>query len=47
MEPRVILLAVIFSLVPGWNAWAQERTLAGEVSAVPLQVEVKENRAKI
>jgi len=46
VDPRVLLFAVIFSLVPGWNAWAQERTLAGEVSALPLQVDVKGNRAK-
>ncbi len=46
MELRVLLLAVIFSLVPGWNASAQERTLSGEGSAVLLQVDVKGNRAK-
>ena len=46
MDLRVLLFAVIFSLLPGWNAWAQERTLAGEVSALPMQMDVKGNRAK-
>ena len=46
MGSRVILLAVIFGLTPGWTASAQERTLAGEISVFPLQVDVRGNRAK-
>ena len=46
MGSRVLLLAVIFGLAPGWIASAQERTLAGEISVFPLQVEVRGNRAK-
>jgi hypothetical protein len=46
MGPRVILLAVIFGLASGWPASAQERTLAGEISVLPLQVDVRGNRAK-
>jgi Putative outer membrane beta-barrel porin, MtrB/PioB len=46
VEPRVLLLALVFSLVPAWNVWAQERTLTGEVSALPSKVDVKGNQAK-
>ncbi len=37
---------MILSLVPFWNAIAQERTLTGEVSFAPAQVDIKGNRAK-
>ncbi len=37
---------MILSLVPFWNAIAQERTLTGEVSLAPAQVDIKGNRAK-
>ncbi len=46
VESKVLLLVIIFSLVPCWNAPAQEATLAGEISAVPMQVDVRGNRAK-
>ncbi len=37
---------MILILAPCWNAIAQERTLAGEVSLAPAQVNIKGNRAK-
>jgi hypothetical protein len=37
---------IILSLAPCGNVSAQEKTLAGEISAVPLQVDVRGNRAK-
>ena len=37
---------MILSLVPCWNAIAQERTLKGEVSFTPAQVNIKGNPAK-
>jgi hypothetical protein len=46
MKCRVLLLVMILSLVPFWNASAQERTLAGDVWAAPMQVDIKGNRAK-
>ncbi len=46
MESRLLLLVMILSLVPCWNASAQEKTLAGEVSVAPMQVDIKGNRAK-
>ena len=46
MQSRVFLLVMILSLVPCSNALAQERTLAGEVSLAPAQVDIKGNRAK-
>jgi len=46
MKSRVFLLVMILSLVPWWNASAQEKTLPGEVSVVPMQVDIKGNRAK-
>ncbi len=46
MKSRVFLLVMILSLVPCWNASAQEKTLAAEVSVVPMQVDIKGNRAK-
>ena len=46
MKCRVLLLVMILSLVPCWNASAQERTLAGDVWAAPMQVDIKGNRAK-
>ena len=46
MQSRVLLLVMIFSLVPCWNSMGQERTLSGEISAVPLQVDIRGNSAK-
>jgi len=46
MLSKVLQLVTVFSLIACWNASAQERTLAGEISAIPLQVDVKGNRAK-
>ncbi|MGD0627578.1 MAG: hypothetical protein ABSB32_23120 [Thermodesulfobacteriota bacterium] len=46
MQSRVFLLAMFLSLAPCGNAFAQERTLAGEVSLTPAQVDIKGNRAK-
>ena len=46
MQSRVFLLAMILSLAPCGNAFAQERTLTGEVSFTPAQVDIKGNRAK-
>jgi hypothetical protein len=46
MDSKLLLLVIILSLVPCWNASAQEKTLTGEISAVPLQVDVRGNRAK-
>jgi hypothetical protein len=46
MQFRVFPLVMILSLVPCWNASAQERTPFGEVLASPMQVEIKGNRAK-
>ena len=46
MESKVILLVIILSLAPCWNVSAQEKTLAGEISAVPLRVDVRGNGAK-
>ncbi len=37
---------MILSLASCWNAFAQERTLRGEVSLTPAQVNIKGNRAK-
>ena len=37
---------MILSLVPSWNASAQERTLAGEVSLTPAGVDLKGNPGK-
>ncbi len=46
MKSRVLLLVMILSLVPFWNASAQERTLAGDVWVAPMQVDIKGNGAK-
>ncbi len=46
MLSRVFLLAMILTLVPCWSASAQDRTINGEVSAVPMRVDVKGSRAK-
>ncbi len=46
MMPRLFLFAMILSLIPCWNAAAQERTLFGEVLAAPMQVDVKGSGAK-
>ena len=46
MQSRIFLLLMIFSLAPCGNALAQERTLTGEVSLTPGQVDIKGNRAK-
>ncbi len=37
---------MILSLAPCWNAIAQERTVIGEVSLAPAEVNIKGNRAK-
>ena len=37
---------MILSLAPCWNASAQERTLAGEVSLTPARVDLKGNPGK-
>ena len=37
---------MILGLALGWNASAQERTLTGEVSFAPAQVNIKGNSAK-
>ena len=37
---------MILSLAPWWNAIAQERTVTGEVSFTPAEVNIKGNRAK-
>ena len=42
----VILLLMILSLVPCWNAGAQERPPAGEVTLTPAQVDLKGNPGK-
>jgi hypothetical protein len=46
MQFGVLFLVMILSLLPCSNASAQERTPFGEVSAAPMQVEIKGNRAK-
>lgn len=46
MRLRVLLLVTLLSLVPCWNAMAQERTPPGEVLVSPIQVDVKGNGAK-
>ena len=46
MRFGALLLVMILSLVPCWNVPAQERTLFGEVSVAPMQVDIKGNRAK-
>ena len=46
MPSRVFLLAMILSLAPWGNAFTQERTLTGEGSFTPAQVDVQGNRAK-
>jgi len=46
MKSKVLLGVIILSLAPCWNVSAQEKTLTGEISAVPLQVDVRGNRAK-
>jgi hypothetical protein len=46
MQTRVFLLVMILSLAPCGNAIAQERTLTGEVSLTPAQVDIKGTRAK-
>jgi Putative outer membrane beta-barrel porin, MtrB/PioB len=46
MLSRAFLLAIILTLLPCWSASAQERTVIGEVSAVPMGVDVKGSRAK-
>ena len=46
MKSRVFLLVMILSLVPCWNAIAQERTWTGEISLTPAQVDIKGSRAK-
>ena len=42
----VILLLMILSLVPWWNAGAQERPPAGEVTLTPAQVALKGSSGK-
>ena len=37
---------MILILAPCWNAIAQERTVSGEVSFTPAEVNIKGNRAK-
>ena len=46
MQSRAFLLVMILSLASCWNAFAQDRTLRGEVSLTPAQVNTKGNRAK-
>jgi hypothetical protein len=46
MKFKVFLLVMILSLAPCWNAFAEERTLTGEVLLTPAQVDIKGNRAK-
>jgi len=46
MRSKLFLFVMIVSLVPCWNAMAQEGALFGEVSAAPMQVGVKGNGAK-
>jgi len=46
MVSRAFLLTMILALAPCWNASAQEGTWAGQVSAMPMQVDIKGNRAK-
>jgi hypothetical protein len=46
MKSGVYLFMIILSLVPCWNAFAQEETLAGEASLSETQVEIEGNRVK-
>jgi hypothetical protein len=46
MVSRALLLTMILALAPCWNASAQEGTWAGQVSAVPMQVDIKGSQAK-
>ena len=46
MQSGVFLLVMILFLAPCGNAFAQQRTLTGEVSLTPAQVDIKGNRAK-
>ena len=46
MLSRAFLLAMILTLVPYGSASTQERTTIGEVSAVPMRVDVKGSGAK-
>ena len=46
MQSKVFLLAMILSLAPCGSAFAQQRTLTGEVSLTPALVDIKGNRAK-
>lgn len=46
MQFGVLLLVMILSLLPCWNASAHERTPAGEVLVAPTLVDIKGNRAK-
>jgi hypothetical protein len=46
MHFGVLLLVMILSLLPCWNASAHERTPAGEVLVAPTLVDIKGNRAK-
>ena len=46
MHSGGLLLVMILSLVPCGNSWAQEKTVVGEISVVPRQVDIKGSRAK-
>ncbi len=46
MRLRFLLLVMLLSSMPCWNALAQEKTLSGEGSVAPMQVDIKGSGAK-
>ncbi len=46
MQSRPLLIMIAVVLLPSSNLFAEEWTLRGEASAVPIQVDIRGNKAK-